>query len=327
MTVAAGAASTGARREMSLKALDRLAAAATFVIFCAAIFILAGEFESVNLSDLLAAFTAMPRRQIVAGLGLTIASYLLLTGYDFLALRYVGRRLPVRDTLFASFTAFAFSNGIGFQLLSGGSMRYRIYSSFGIPAVEIGEIVAFCTVSYALGAITVAGLVALFEPAEFGLLLHLSEPLAFALGLALVGGSAAFLMAVALRHEPIELGRFRLRMPPLRLAVGQIVLASADAVLAGTVIYALLPFDFGITFKAFLGVYMLAATASVLSLVPGGLGVFETVTTLLTAPPSKAAMLGAFLAYRLIYFIAPLLLAIALLVLHELGRKAQKSSE
>jgi uncharacterized membrane protein YbhN (UPF0104 family) len=281
----------------------------------------------VTLSDVLAAFAAMPRRQIVAGLGLTIASYLLLTGYDFLALRYVGRRLPVRDTLFASFTAFAFSNGIGFQLLSGGSTRYRIYSSFGIPAVEIGEIVAFCTVSYALGAITVAGLVALFEPTEFGRLLHLSEPLAFASGFGLMGGSAAFLTAAAFRREPIVIGRFWLRMPPLWLAVAQIVLASADAVLAGTVIYALLPFDFDISFKAFLGVYILAATASVLSLVPGGLGVFETVTTLLTAPPSKAAMLGAFLAYRLIYFIAPLLLAIALLVRYELRRKVYKRSK
>jgi uncharacterized membrane protein YbhN (UPF0104 family) len=310
-----------------MRPFERLIAAATLVIFCAAIVILVREFESVSLGEVLAAFTAMPTRQILAGIGLTIASYLLLTGYDFLALAYVGCRLRIRDVMFVSFTAFAFSNGLGFQLLSGGSTRYRMYSSFQIGPVAIGEIVAFCTVSYALGAITVGGLVALFEPVEFGRLLHLSEPLALALGLALLGVGAVYLVIAAVRRDPIELGRYRLRPPSLRLAVAQIALASIDAVLAGTVIYALLPGDFDIGFESFLGVYILAATASVLSLVPGGLGVFETVTTLLTAPPSKAAMLGAFLAYRMIYFIAPLIIAIALLVAHEVGRGTHKQAE
>ncbi len=86
----------------------------------------------------------------------TVLSYLLLTGYDFLAVRYVRRRLRFRDLLFASFTAFALSNNLGVQLLSGGSTRYRIYKSYGLGAIEIGAIVVFCTIAYALGVITVS---------------------------------------------------------------------------------------------------------------------------------------------------------------------------
>ena len=93
-----------------------------------------------------------------------------------------------------------------------------------------------------------------------------------------------------------------------------------------TVIYVLLPEDLGLTYQSFLPVYLIAATASVLSLVPGGLGVFESATTILTMPPSKAATMSAFLAYRMIYFIAPLLIALTGFVLHELRGSAQNSS-
>src|SRR5271154_6539733 len=106
---------------MTPRLLDRLAVIATIIIFCAAVVVLIREFAGVSPGEVLARLAALPRRQVYAAVGLTAASYLLLTGYDFLALSYVGRRLAWRDVLFVSFTAFAFSNGIGFQLLSGGS--------------------------------------------------------------------------------------------------------------------------------------------------------------------------------------------------------------
>jgi uncharacterized membrane protein YbhN (UPF0104 family) len=116
----------------------------------------------------------------------------------------------------------------------------------------------------------------------------------------------------ALRRSPIELGGYRLRQSRLSLALVQVTLASLDAVLAGTVLYALLPADLGLTYQSYLTVYVIGATVSVLSLVPGGLGVFETTITVLTAPLSKATALGAFFAYRMIYFILPLVVAILL---------------
>ena len=301
--------------------IDQLVLAATSVIFCIAIFVLFREFASVSPRDVFACLAALPKNKIFAAAGLTGASYLLLTGYDFLALRYVRRRLRFRDLLFASFTAFAFSNNIGFQLLSGGSMRYRIYSSFGLNAVEIGEIVAFCTFTYALGVITVGGLLVLLDPIEIASLIHIPQSVISAVGLVMLGASVAYLAVAAAWREPIAFGRYRLRPPSLILAASQVALASIDAVLAGTVMYVLLPADFGVTYEYFLGIYVIAATVSVLSVIPGGLGVFETAITVMTAPPSKAAALGAFLAYRMIYFIIPLAMAIVCFVLHEIQRR------
>jgi uncharacterized membrane protein YbhN (UPF0104 family) len=287
----------------------------------AAIVVLVREFASINLHEVLAGLTALPKRQIFVASALTAASYLLLTGYDFLALFYVRRQLRLRDILFASFTAFAFSNNIGFQLLSGGSIRYRIYSGLGINPVEIGEIVAFCTFTYALGVITVGGLVALFEPVEVASALHLPESFMPIAGSALLSFDVGYLAIVARWRRPVSLGRYRLRPPPLILAWAQVVLASIDAMLASAVIYVLLPGDLDVTYESFLGIYVVAATAGVLSLVPGGLGVFEAVVTVMTAPPSKILVLDAFLAYRIIYFLFPLAIAIVWFALHELRRR------
>jgi uncharacterized membrane protein YbhN (UPF0104 family) len=309
---------------MRSRLVDRLMLAMTAVIFVAALVLLYHEFEDVALGDVIAHFTALPKGQLLAAAGVTAASYMLLTGYDFLALRYVRRRLCVRDVLLASFIAFAFSNSVGLQVLSGGSMRYRIYSSFGLGAVEIGEIVGFCTAAYALGVITLGGLLALFNSAEIASLLHLPQTGIAAGGVVLLGCSAAFL-AASLWGKSIALGPYRLRAPSFIIAIATVVLASLDAALAGTVVYVLLPVDLSIGYLSFLSIYLVAATASVLSLVPGGLGVFESVFTLMTAPQSKAAALGVFLVYRLVYFIIPLVIAIGCFLQHELApRRVQQ---
>lgn len=303
---------------MTSRLVDRLALLATIVIFCIALAVLYREFAAVSARDVLEGFAAVPARQIAAAVALTAANYLLLTGYDFLALTYVGRRLRLRDVLYVSFTSFAFSNSVGFQLLSGGSMRYRIYARLGLRAVETGEIVAFCTFTYALGVVTVGGLAALFNPAGLTSLLPLPQWLISACGLVLLGISATYAAVAGIWRKPVAFGRYALRPPSLALALAQIAFASVDTMLAGAVTYVLLPADTGMAFWPFLGVYIVAATASVLSWVPSGLGVFETIIIAMTAPASKAAELGALLAYRMIYFIAPLAIAMAVFAVREL---------
>jgi uncharacterized membrane protein YbhN (UPF0104 family) len=309
---------------MTSRLVDRLVILATIVIFCIALAVLYREFAGVSARDVMARLTALPASQFAVAAGLTAVNYLLLTGYDFLALLYVGRALRLRDVLYISFTSFAFSNSVGFQLLSGGSMRYRIYGRLGLKAVEIGEIVAFCTFTYALGVITVGGAVATFNPASLASLLPLPQWLISAFGLVLLAVSAAYTAGAAIWRKPIAFGSFRLRPPSPALALAQIALASIDAALAGAVLYALLPAESGMAFWSFLGVYIVAATASVLSWVPSGIGVFETVVIVMTAPASKAAELGALLAYRMIYFIAPLAIAMALFAAREFRFRAVK---
>jgi uncharacterized membrane protein YbhN (UPF0104 family) len=311
---------------MTSRLVDRLVILATIAIFCVAFAVLVREFAGVSPREVLGRFAALPASRVSAAAGLTVASYVLLAGYDFLALWYVKRPLRFFDVLYVSFTSFAFSNAIGFQLLSGGSTRYRIYSRFGLKPVEIGEIVAFCTFTYALGVVTVGGLVALFNPAGLTAVLPLPQWLISAAGLVLLAATAGYAAVAALWRKPVGFGRYRLRPPSLALALAQIALASIDAVLASTVVYVLLPDGPAMTVWSFLGVYIVAATASVLSWVPSGLGVFETLIIVMTAPASKATELGALIAYRMIYFVAPLVVAMALFAVREVRFRSVKQT-
>src|SRR3546814_14347461 len=96
--------------------------------------------------------------------GLAVASYFLLILYDALALRYVARRLPYSRIALASFVAYAFSNNIGFALLSGGSIRYRLYSSWGLSSGEVNRIICFGVLTFGLGVLSLAGAIFLLEP-------------------------------------------------------------------------------------------------------------------------------------------------------------------
>jgi uncharacterized membrane protein YbhN (UPF0104 family) len=312
---------------MIARLIDRVALVATVVIFCAAILVLVREFDGVSPHAVLDRLSAMPLRRIAAAMALTAASYLLLTGYDYLALRYARHRLPFRDVVFASFTAFVLSNNVGFQILSGGSIRYRLYSRLGLDAVAIGEVVAFCSFAYVLGVVTVGGMLTLSEPDAFAALLHVPRAVVVAGGTILLAVSLGYLAIAAWWREPIVLGRYQLRPPSLSMAIAQVVLASVDAILAATVMYVLLPAGFDFGYWHFLGIYTIAATASILSLVPGGLGVFETSITILTAPPSKAAALGVFFVYRMIYFILPLVIALAWFGFRTLRRRERVPPE
>ncbi|MEI9806190.1 MAG: lysylphosphatidylglycerol synthase domain-containing protein [Pseudolabrys sp.] len=305
---------------MKLEQIKRFLPIASFAILALAVAVLLSEFAGIPAQEVFIFFRAMSTQQMLAAAGLTAASYLLLTGYDFLALRYVRRKLRFRDVLFASFTAFAVSNNVGFQILSGGSMRYRIYSSFGLKAEEIGKVVGFCTLTYALGAFTVGGLLALLDSADIASLVPLPQPLVLLVGAILLSLSAAYLIVAALGLTPVTIGRLQLHTPSFALAAAQVVIASIDAVLAASVMFILLPSSFGLPYMSYLSIYMIATTVSVLSLVPGGLGVYEVAVTFLMAPLSKAAVLSVFVAYRLIYFVIPLAIAAACLAGYEIRR-------
>ncbi|HZP76618.1 MAG TPA: lysylphosphatidylglycerol synthase domain-containing protein [Pseudolabrys sp.] len=309
------------RTRPSRRLIDRLALAAMAIVFCAAAFILVHQFSTVSASDVAMHIAALPRGQVFAAVGLTALSYLILGGYDFLAMRYVRRKLPLRSVLFASFTAFALSNNVGVQILSGGSMRYRIYSSYGLGPIEIGAVIVFNATAYALGVITIGGALALIETPAVSAITHLPETLIVLIGWIHVGVIIAYIALCALWRQPVAFAGIRLRPPSWPLALGQIAVASADAVMAGTVIFVLMPNDLGLAYQSFLAIYLIAATASVLSLVPGGLGVFETAVTVMTAPTSKAAALSAFFVYRIIYFILPLLVALVIFTLHEMRNR------
>lgn len=308
--------SAGARR-----AIAALLPLVLFVLALVALHRLGGEF---HLRDVLAAFSATESWRIGAAIALAAGSYLALTGYERLALAYVGTTLPWRRYGLASFLAYAVGHNLGMAAISGGAVRYRIYATLGLGASEVAAIVIFGTVTFALGAAAMAGLSLLVHAGEAGTLLHASAGTARAAGAALLACAVAYVLACALRRSPVSWGRWRLRLPTPRLAMLQLLTASTDLMLASACLYVLLPPTEGTGYFAFAGLFMVALGASVLSAVPGGLGVFESIRVLLLPAVPAPQVLGALVAYRLVYYVLPFALALLLLWAHEAGRHRER---
>jgi phosphatidylglycerol lysyltransferase len=263
---------------------------------------------------------AVPRSKIAAAIALTALSYLLLVGYDALALRQLGRSPGFLRTAFASFTAYVLSYNVGLSVVSGSAVRFRLYSAWHYSRQEIARVIIFTSTTFWAGLFAASGLLlAAGHGGIYPSLGLLSDHLR-AVGGLMLALVAAYLCLCAVRREPLAVGRWRLPLPPWPVATGQCALGATDILVAGLVAWVLMPA--GWPWENFLGVYLLGMVLGLLSHLPGGIGVLETV--LLYGRPaglSGPAILGAILLYRVIYYLAPLGVAVALLGTHEMLRQ------
>ena len=294
------------------------------LLFLAALYAIAHEFRQHHPAEIMASLWQLPTAQLLWAAVLTVASYALLTLYDWFGLSYAGRKLPYPRVALASFTAYVFSYNIGVSVLGGAAVRYRLYSGWGLTALEIGKVVAFGTLTFWLGMAGVTGVVLLSPhgtggfPASGGWL-----PVLGVLLLALVSGYVAACWKV---RRPLRIRDWELTLPTPRLAFGQLALAAVDMVLAGAVLFVLLPVG-DVPFAAFLGVYLAAVAAGLVSHVPGGLGVFESVVLLgLPTVATNPQVLASLLAFRAIYYLIPFALGLAVIAAEALLRHRKRVS-
>jgi glycosyltransferase 2 family protein len=294
------------------------------VLLATAILVIRHELYGVGLKDLFASLRSYGLPHVALGLAFTAASFLMLGILELLALRYVGKRaeriIPRRTAIATAFVAHAYSQSIGLAILTGTAVRVRSYSRYGLDALDVARLSVFVTVTAALGLLTTGALAFISTPGQVSLL-NLSFSLT-PLGLLLLLPIIAYIAWGAFGRSDFHgRGRWRIRRPTLGLALEQIAVSSLDWLLAGTVLFFLMPPSLHVSYSGLLGVYLVAQTAAVLSHVPGGVGVFEAIVlALLTAPgegriasPTLAASVVASLfVYRVLYYLLPLCGAIGL---------------
>jgi len=294
--------------------LSILAALVVAAIGLSALF---GLLHSVRPRAIRHAFDALSAAQVAGALVLTAASYLFLTLYDSFALRVLGRELPWRTAALASFTSYTLSHNLGLALLTGGSARYRVYRAAGLGGGEIGSVIALASLAFWNGVILLAGVAAaasthILPFFDWGLSLHWLH----VAGLVTV---TLCLVPLLLRHfglRAIEIGGWRTPLPGPAMSTSMTLVAALDLAAASAALYILLPAPDPSAYPLFFLGYALAIIAALISHVPGGLGVFEAVV-IATVPGDKAELLAALLAYRVIYYLLPLLIAALLIAWHE----------
>ena len=309
---------TVARRKGYLRWIGPLA---SIVIFCASIGVLYTLLGEIEFAQVTGALSTASTRQIGLALGFTALSYLLLTGYDALALRGMGLSLPIRTTALGSFSSYAVSFTLGFPLATAATVRYWVYAPKGLRGSEVLQLTLIAGVTFWLGMGAVLGVTLLWSAENAAKLARATPFIMQMIGAGAVSLVLGYLIWVSSDQRVLEVKGWRLRLPGFSITTGQLLMGAGDVCAAAAVLYVLLPGGHGIPFETFLAVYVFAALVGIASHAPGGLGVFEATILVALSSMPKEQVLGALLLFRLFYYVMPFILALLLLAAYEMTRR------
>jgi len=275
--------------------------------------VLAHTLTHLNLAQLRAAFAATSNRQIFSACAFAALSYLALTGYDSVALRQLRVRVPYTTTALASFTSYAMSFTLGFPLITAGTVRYWIYSKVGLTASKVASLTVIAGVTFWLGMALVIGVTLLIRSETISEIDHFEPHVNLLIGLATVTALLVYLAWVSMGHRDTRVQGLRLELPGFSLTLTQILLGVIDLCSAASVLYALLPEPRHLDFLTFAAIYVFGCVLGIASHAPGGIGVFEATMLKFVPAPSQEALLASLLLFRIIYYLVPFMLALALL--------------
>ena len=281
-----------------------------FIIIVATIFIYR-LFKVHSLSTIIGHLRSIPIDKIFLALIITFITYLILSFYDFLAVRYLELKASKIKVALISFVAFAFGNAIGMANLASSSVRLRMYPFVGIHHRDVLKIIIFCSLSYWLGFFSLAGTVMAIEPLDIFEKYNLTVGMVRGIGISFLMVTATYLYFCFKHHKPFTIKEQKIAFPALSFSLSQITVAALDWALAGFALYILLPQGINISFYDFLEIYLTAQVIAVLAHVPGGIGVLEAMIIFFLDPNGElsAQLLATFIAYRSIMYLLPLSLA------------------
>ncbi len=304
----------------SARRLAKPALAVAAILVAAAL--LYRTLSNYSVADLADAVAKVSTVKLMAAGGFAAASYLCLTGFDYLALRYAGRPLAYPRAALASFTSLSLGHNIGFAALSSGAVRYRFYSRWGLDAVDVGKVILFCGATVGLGLMTLGGVALVTMSGTAAEITGLGRATVLALGAANLSLVGAYLLLAGLRRAPFRLWRWRMEMPELRLAFAQVGIGALNFSFVAACLHQATSAIADVPFFGIASVYVIANVTALVAHVPGGWGVIETVVMRLL---SGAEIIGAVLVFRIVYYLVPLALGAAALAISELALRRKEN--
>lgn len=254
------------------------------------------------------ALLSYPPSVLLTGVAIAACSFVLFSCYDLLGRRYTSHTLPARKVIPLAFVCYAFNLNLS-AWVGGVALRYRLYSRLGLDVPTISRILGLGLVTNWLGYLLVAGSLFACGLPRLPAGLEIGTSGLRLIGVLLVLVAATYLLACAFaKRRSWQVRGQTLTLPGIRLALLQAVMGSSNWLLMGCVIFTLLPEKVG--YPTLLGILMISSIAGVITHIPAGLGVLETVfITLLQGQYAQGTLLAALIGYRAIYFLLPLLVA------------------
>ena len=289
--------------------------------FALAAFMLYKQLSKYSMEELKSSILNIPNKNLIYASIASFVGYVSLSTYDYLALKYIKKKLRAWKWILTGFIGFSVSNNAGHAIVSGGAVRYRFYSRWKIKTSDIVKMVTFSGFTYLVACFFLIIVGYILTPSNAYGDNNSTQISTFITMILSVIGLAIYLWGSIYYKKSLTIKGVAFRMPNLRLALEQIFIGSIDIVMASLVLYSVLICFIEIDFATFMGAFIIAQVLGVYSQVPGGLGVFELVfSNVLPGQDNQAILFGALIAYRIIYYLLPLVLSGIVLTIYEFFR-------
>ncbi len=302
--------------------------AAGIAIALLAIYVLEDLLQNTSRAETLAAFHSLSWATFGLAVFFTGLSYAAVALYDVVAVETIAPgQIPRRIAAVAGAAGYAISNALGFSLLTGGALRYRIYAAEGISLADIGKIVGTSWFAIWFALIIMVGMALLIDPQDVPWIAAIDARIDVAAGIILLGGIGWLIYWLSSGERSLNIGSMSLRLPNSRGALIQIFAGLIDVGAAAATLYVLMPQAAVPSFAVFALVYVIAIVLGIASHAPGGLGAFEATIIAGLGIGDQPEAIAALIAYRVIYTVLPLVTATLGIVFWEVMRRRQRLGE
>jgi glycosyltransferase 2 family protein len=293
---------------------SRIGVALRLIIVAIAVVVLYRILREIDPEEVIDALEAADWRTVgIAGFFVT-AGYLTLTFYDLFALRTIGRyEIPYRIAALGSFTSYSVGHNVGASVFSGGAVRYRIYSSWGLSVIEVTKICFVAGLTFWLGNATMLGLGVLYSPQQASDIDQLPIWVNRVLALAALATLTAYVAWVWAKPRIIGRDGWQVSLPGGPLTLVQIVIGILDLGCCAMAMYWLVPDEPHLGFIQVAVIFVAATLLGFASHAPGGLGVFDATMMVALWQFDKEDLLAGLLLFRLLYYIIPFMLSLLIL--------------
>jgi uncharacterized membrane protein YbhN (UPF0104 family) len=309
----------GARFFQDYIGWNRIGVFLSLTIIAVAVVVLINMLRDINIDEVIGALKATKPSHIAAAAAFVAGGYFTLTFYDWFALRTIGRKeIPYRIAALSGFTSYSVGHNIGATVFTGGAVRYRIYSAYGLDAIEVAKICFVAGLTFWLGNATVLGLGIVYTPQAAGWIDQLPDWTNRGIGGAMLAALASYLGWVWSAPREIGRGEWKVNLPNGPTTLLQIAIGILDLGCCALAMYMLLPSEPNIGFVTLAVVFVSATLLGFASHAPGGLGVFDAAMLVALWQFDKEDVLAGLLLFRLLYYLAPFMLAVMILGAREL---------
>ncbi|WOH79428.1 YbhN family protein [Bradyrhizobium sp. BEA-2-5] len=299
----------------------RLGIAASVLIIAFAITSLVHTLKGVDTGIILTALTNIAPHRIALAALCVVGAFCTLTFYDFFALRTIGKKnVPYRIAALSSFTSYSIGHNIGATVFTGGAIRFRIYSDYGLNAIDVAKICFLSGLTFWLGNLFVLGFGMAWHPAAASAMDLLPPAINRLIALGGLASIGAYLIWLCMGEKRRELGQkgWKVVLPSAPLTLVQILIGVVDLGFCAMAMYLLMPANPPIDFMSLAVVFILATLIGFASHAPGSIGVFDAAMLVALPQFGREELLATLLVFRILYFVIPFGLAISIMGTREL---------